>query len=1095
LIRHFGHILLLLLFTSAAFTGEDSLAGQRVLIGWQDTFLADQGWKAEPWKISLPDPDATAEFGPKGATFRAPTPGAGMVWTRTFNPVWITSFPYLEIEYEIENAELGANQRLIILSDDSTGPITPGATNPENPLASGAVAGLGKSETGKYHFVRDVRDFFDSDRIARITFLLNSGKKPATLRVSNLTFWATDPGHEALADFPRHSAQLLEVDSDDTVAALKENTDWKPVQLPSDSAIGAKWVEHAFEAAWPVENSIPVSKIPFELANPDRAACVTAVSDAGTITVPVGARRGNELALLLGIRAFGYPRPAFGKVPDVPREPITSPHEVVVVTEYDNGGRRFHMPWAVAGQDYQIERLPQAYIIPLDPDKNLIRFHIQDQMNYGQVFLLGASINTGEQRKFPQLISEHPPNRFPQIEKPDGSPARIISQEGAHLLLESSWLHLDLDLLNGFRVNRLILAPYNQSIITSTVDLLKVLDSDSQQMNLHLLDHTVSPTESGIQLNCSWQTNPDQNGPTVSMQAQFNNNGQIHLSPTLHNPLSKPLKIQLIYPNLQECRISPSIDDTWYLLGTRSTVLSNHPVHSNERYSGGHPLQFMDLFDAIRGGGIAVQVQDTQLFEKHFQFEKNEFSCSMSVHYPHLIVAGEDDRTLPTAVILAHLEHWREPFEVYRRWVRDTLLSGRHNSRMKDIFFCRRDYPLGGTDYLFDVRSMQYQPRQLVEETRNSINKIDMIDISGWAYHETTGRVGNYLENDLGGLEELAEAVHRAHSENVPIGLYFEGYLLDRRAPLAERALPDWQLVNEQGQPMWWSGEKEFYVCPGVGSWQEALSNMVAEVAQQTQADAVYIDQFGFSNASLACWAPHHGHPVPSHPPFEERKMLELVRTKLDNLPFDVALYCEQMPCDALVRYIDGAFNHGMVDADESQNPTKFQMLRFIFPEVSMIEMISSGIRPIPVAVDDLHRCFFHGLAVWLKGRMDSWYSPQFRDYAARIAPIFNEHADVLRSASCTPLIGTMRENVFANSFSGRDKEIITVYNARYSDVTGDLLQVDLPVGWAVIDLLEQSPVDFYRNGESSIIQGNLAPRSATAFLLKPPSTIETSDQ
>jgi len=47
LIRHFGHILLLLLFTSAAFTGEDSLAGQRVLIGWQDNFFFSQGGEGE----------------------------------------------------------------------------------------------------------------------------------------------------------------------------------------------------------------------------------------------------------------------------------------------------------------------------------------------------------------------------------------------------------------------------------------------------------------------------------------------------------------------------------------------------------------------------------------------------------------------------------------------------------------------------------------------------------------------------------------------------------------------------------------------------------------------------------------------------------------------------------------------------------------------------------------------------------------------------------------------------------------------------------------------------------------------------------------
>jgi hypothetical protein len=309
---------------------------------------------------------------------------------------------------------------------------------------------------------------------------------------------------------------------------------------------------------------------------------------------------------------------------------------------------------------------------------------------------------------------------------------------------------------------------------------------------------------------------------------------------------------------------------------------------------------------------------------------------------------------------------------------------------------------------------------------------------------------------------------------------------MDRRSPLAEMALPSWQLVNEKGQPMWWSGEKEFYVCPGVEAWRESLSEQVVEVAERTGADAVYIDQYGFSGPSLGCWSSEHGHPVPSNPPFEESKMLGLVRAKLDMRTPNVALYCEQMPCDALVKYIDGAFNHGMVETNESRNPTKFQLQRFVFPEVAMIEMVSSGIRPIPVAVDDLHRCFFHGLAVWLKGRMESWYSPQFLDYASRIAPVLKEHAETFRSSSCTPLIPTLRENLYANSFESDNSRIITFYNGRFCDIAGDFIQVDFPADWQIVDLLQGTPVVFRRSGNSAVLQGWLAPKSATAFLLAP---------
>jgi hypothetical protein len=173
-----------------------------------------------------------------------------------------------------------------------------------------------------------------------------------------------------------------------------------------------------------------------------------------------------------------------------------------------------------------------------------------------------------------------------------------------------------------------------------------------------------------------------------------------------------------------------------------------------------------------------------------------------------------------------------------------------------------------------------------------------------------------------------------------------------------------------------------------------------------------------------------------------------------------------------------------MADANAFQNPIKFQLLRFAFPEVAMIEMVSSGIRPIPAEVDDLHRCFFQGLAFWLKGRGEAWYSPQFRAFASRIAPILEEHADVFRSSSCTPLIPTLREELYANAFEGKGKRIITLYNNRFGQLTGDLFRTELPSGWKVVDLLGGAHAVFRRDEDSIIVRGSLPPRSAAAFLL-----------
>jgi len=170
------------------------------------------------------------------------------------------------------------------------------------------------------------------------------------------------------------------------------------------------------------------------------------------------------------------------------------------------------------------------------------------------------------------------------------------------------------------------------------------------------------------------------------------------------------------------------------------------------------------------------------------------------------------------------------------------------------------------------------------------------------------------------------------------------------------------------------------------------------------------------------------------------------------------------------------------------QHATKLPLARFLFPEVVPVEMVGHGIRPMPVTEDDLHRCVFHGVALWLKGRSDSWYSPGFRETACRAYRILHEHADVFRSPDCEPLVPTLRTDLFANCFSTPARTIITLYNARHSDISGDLIRVPIPPGGQVRDLWNDRPAETRRDGDSIIICGTLEPQSVGVFLLTPPN-------
>lgn len=1066
-------IVALTLAANIPFGDQVRAADQMVDVGWHDNLRFDRGWQPEPWLVANPDPNSTKSFGTEGASFRLSTPGKAMAWTLTVNPIWVTEFPMLEMRYDIDGVTTEPTYRVLLLSDDSTGPITPGALNPENPLASGAKTAVASGDRGRHDLRIDLAEYYRSDRIARLTLLLEGGSTPAKIRVHLLRFVARDETEQATP--PTRLLGNLEHLGQTTAS-------WSALELPPGPTVSADELARAYDAQadWP---STPYMQrgVTLELRDQQRAALATDIMETASIRVPVHGR-GSELAFLMGVRAYGTGKPWGGPTKLRMREPLTSPYEVSVEVVYSDGTRRMHFPWSMSTQLYALARKPDVYVVPLDEEKEVEAFTISDNMGYGQLFLMAASINRSA-RLYPigggKASFALPMER---ASKPLDRPKLV--RDGNTIRAENRLVRLGAALDSGITVDHLQLKPFGRKLTTQPIAIVQVHDTKGTPADLRLSKLYGAEQSTSVLVQAEWQVSGTEPGQYLSCELMVADDDSIRLTPTLHNTTKHVWELEMNYPNLPGIQVSADAGDAYYMLGTRSTALGNQDIRSDERYSGRYPLQLMDVFAKTGGGGLGLIVQDTNLREKHFQFRQQAGVANINVRYPHILVGPESHLRLPTAVLLPHMSDWHDTFEAYRSWARAAFLVGRDSYRLADVFFCRRDYPLGGTDYLYSRPQKRYTPERLIRDSLEGFGAIDMIDISGWAYNESTGRVGNYLLNDLGGIPELANAVRSTHEQSLKLGLYFEGYLLDRRAPLAQRALPAWQIISEDKKPKWWAGEMEFFVCPGVAEWREALSDMIVEVATQTKADAVYTDQYGFSSAALACWSPDHGHPVPSNPPFEERKMFETIRKKLDERSLNTALYCEQMTCDGLVKYIDGAFNYGMSAAQASQHPSKVQLLRFVFPQVALIEMISQGIRPVPVAVDDLHRCFFHGLAFWLKGRSQSWYSPQFQQFAQRIGPILEQHGDVFRSPDCTPLVPTMRDGLYANRFAAKDRIILTLYNGQHEDIHGDLVRTTVPAGWEVTNLLEAKPAELRPDGDDTVIRGTVQPYSAVAYLI-----------
>jgi hypothetical protein len=1092
---HFKCVVAGLLYFVVMATQTDSLAvdqkeRERVEVGWQDDFRTDRGWILDSGK---PPGRASVEFGPGGATFTVSACDCPITWTRTTNPIWPDPFGFLEVLYNIEQPDDASASISLLLTDDSTGPVTPGALNPENPLAGDHEALLGPLPHDRNRAIFNLRRLFPSDRISRITLQITPGDAPVKVDFRRLTFWSSDPSEPSQLEARLSATPMLAGEASASSPPPSRPVGWLPVDMPDRDRISATWLAAALGTSpdWPTDKEVERGGIRFRLGSVERAAACTGVMETDTLEI-TGGWRGCELALLLATRMFGSDVRAFGSKTGKPRAVICSPHRLAVRLEYEDGATMTCFPWSVRHGEWIVRRLPDTYIVPLDAQKTLRRITVADRMNFGQVFLLAASVNSSMTPAFPNARPPAAIRLTRQVPVPAVSPTQV-KREVDRLTVENAWLRLAAEMRTGPRLERLRLVPFDREILNteSPATMVEVLAENGEAVPMQLEAGKADSVAGGVAMEFRWSL--AESGHGIFLHTSVTDRGSIRLTATLHNQAGQPWKTDLRYPRIQECRVSDVAGDSWYLLGTVNSALSRVPLSVRTEHGTRWPLPLADLFAKRAGGGLGMFVDGPDVLPKTLEFNQSESATDMAIRFHDLVVPPHQRLKLPPVVLMVHLGDWHDLFNEYRARVHGRTPPGARK-RLQDAFYCRRDYPLGGTGHLFDPLTLRYAPQRLAAESSRAFGGIDMIDISGWAYSLATGRVGDYLSNDLGGLSVLGRMVEQSHADGIKVGLYFEGYLIDRRSVIARKAIPDWQFIDKSGKPRWWAGKMEFFACPGVEEWRKELAGMVAKVTQETGADAVYVDQFGLLGPGRACWSPNHGHPVPSHPIREERAMLQAIREALDERTANVAIYIEYTPPDSMMDLVDAAFDYGMADiTPPGRHAADLPLYRFAFPQLASFEMISSGIRPIPVEPDDVHRCIFHAIGIWMKGRAGSWYTSATRKLARQAYRIFSDHKDVFRSRQCDPMIPTLQPDLYANRFAKGGRIIVTVYNAGYATITGDLVQMRVPGDWSVASLLPKGPAGATHNAGKTTIRGTVEPRSTAVILLSAPGRSATS--
>ena len=587
-------------------------------------------------------------------------------------------------------------------------------------------------------------------------------------------------------------------------------------------------------------------------------------------------------------------------------------------------------------------------------------------------------------------------------------------------------------------------------------------------------------------------SSPDSTLPLdARLELTMDDSSRLEAMLTLENAGAAPLRVDLTFPEL-EVRLGEA-DDTYYLFPQGAAVLSNADQKLESAYSGNAPLQFLDVFNPRQNVGWAVLVQDATLRAKVFSLDKRGERTTMGVSYSYpvegpgnyrqaILLAPGQQFQAPPVGLLVHSGDWRPAFRAYGDWVKPWYHPLPRKDWWARVFNVRRDYPVGGTGTLFDMATNHYTLEKLISEGRE-IGGADMIDISGWAYSPRYGRVGDYGHFALGGLDDFKQSIARAQSQGVPVGLYTEGYLVDLNSLIGEQRGREWQMADRLGNRRAWAGaSSEVFECPYAKGWQDYLAATAARVVSETGAKAFYVDEFGFSDPRRACYSSGHGHAPGATPAAGEREMLVAIRRSMDAVDPQSALYIEEMPPDFNAPLVDGAFCYALNSADEALSPGKINLYRFLFPRLKLFDMVSAGINPTSMTAADMKLSFFNGNGLWLKGDLNSWYSPDVRAFITKAHRTLREHAEAFTSDNLEPLAPTIAPEILANRFSSTRETIFTFYNRGFRTFRGRVLEVPPELkGRRFVNLFDGRAIAVSHQGDHSFLELELPPRDVGA--------------
>jgi len=512
-------------------------------------------------------------------------------------------------------------------------------------------------------------------------------------------------------------------------------------------------------------------------------------------------------------------------------------------------------------------------------------------------------------------------------------------------------------------------------------------------------------------------------------------NKNIELSLKITNISSTPVNLKTWFPILSNINPENKSNKLCYFFPQNEPIINDEVTKLCKTYSYVFPFQFINVFHK-NAGSITLMTLDKSNFKKDFCLEKRKNGqVDFGVKYFNKTILPDETWVLPEARLIIHKGDWHQGLLVYRDWLNSFYNPSKPRKRWLLESFIFRQHFLHENygDRAWLPQNNEYSLNKLVAKDIDLFGGVDYVQLFDWAYEPNYGRVGNYKPwNYLGGHEKLKNEINKIQKKGIKVGLYIEGYLVNRESEIVKEEKELWSTKDTGGSPYYRWGGKYIHPCPFIEDWQKIMTNICIDANDKLEVDGFYIDEFG-NGTQYPCYSKKHGHDIPANQLLGEEQMISHIRKKLTD---DIVILSEYCPTDISTQFQEGSLTYAN---------SLINIFRFIIPDFKIFVILECDNPLSNLHVEEAKKVFFNGLGSWISGPVSNnkWFPEKYKCFIKKSYKILKKYKDAFTSENPLPLVDTLHPLVLANKFPGINRTVWTLFNKGTEDISGEILKVE----------------------------------------------------